>query len=67
MLREIEQGIREAQHLQDTEGHEHPNEVQVFTFPCPALIKWILKAKRIPGLTFEKFQDETYGVFRAAK
>jgi hypothetical protein len=67
MWQAIDEGIKNAQHLQDTEGAEHPNEVQVFTFNCPALLRWWLKAKRVKGLSFERYNDEWYGIYRAMK
>lgn len=67
MWHAIDEGIRNAQYLQDTEGHEHPDQTQVFTFACPALLRWWLACKRIKGLTFERYNGEWYGIFRAQK
>ena len=67
MIKEILTQIKDAQALQDAEGHEHPGLTQVFSFPAPWLVRFWLKLKAIKGLTFEYYNNEWYGIYRAQK
>lgn len=59
--------IAETQEKQDRFGNAHPGETMVATFACPLFLRWYLKAKAINGLSFEKYNGEWYGVYRAQK
>lgn len=67
MINAILKGIANAQTIQDQEGHEHPNEVQVYSFECPLLPRLLLKLRNIDGLEFEKYQGTWWGIYRARK
>jgi len=67
MIKEILTEIKRVQSVQDTEGHEHPGLTQVFSFPAPWLVRVWLRLKFIHGLTFELYNSEWYGIYRAQK
>lgn len=67
MIKAILKDIEALQAQQDSDGDAHPGETQVLTFVCPRWVRFRLWLKRIPGLSFQYFNAEWYGIFRAQK